>query len=654
MKTFDERKKSVEQYMTNILKKRRKTLIGLTSLVLVVSVLALVLFLPYDTTPPDVSMYADNEYYVLIQRLNELNYDPPVVKNNFEYLRMLSKFFRTGFRKGEGVLMDELNSSVMPGAPQAKPDEELQFGATGGAPEDAYVEVTDNQVESVIEADIIKRSREYIFYLRGKILSVYSIAGSESQLVGSFTVDSQMADDPAQSKMQDYGETIVYDLDYYTNQEMFLSTDCKTVTILLQGYSKTMGACTILVGLDVMDPANITQKQQVCFTGSYLSSRMADGQILLTYNYSFNASSVDYENPATFVPQYGTPGNMTCIPGKDVVCPDNISTTRYTVICKVDGESLEVTGATALLSYSQQLYVSEDTIYATNSYTHRNQESFDNQYRQTSMTEITGVSYSGDSLEVLGTIAVEGSLKDQYSMDQYKGVLRVVTSTSVSYFEEIVYDEYASSTISASQRNVNLYCIDLKNWEIAAEVIAFAPDGEDAQSVRFDGIHAYVCTAEVITLTDPVYFFDLSDLDHITWSDTGTIDGYSTSLIQLGDGYLLGVGYGESRNLKIEIYQQYDGKVVSVCAYERSAAFSTEYKSYLVDRENDLIGLSIYDYNTAKWEYVLLHFDGYQLNQIAALNPQLIHMDNTRAFLADGWLYVLTDGTTDMLTQQVW
>ena len=80
--------------------------------------------------------------------------------------------------------------------------------------------------------------------------------------------------------------------------------------------------------------------------------------------------------------------------------------------------------------------MSEDTIYATHSYNHKNSEVFNNEYKQTAMTEITGISYAGESLEILGTVALEGSVKDQYSMDQYGGILRVVTSTAVTGFRE--------------------------------------------------------------------------------------------------------------------------------------------------------------------------------------------------------------------------
>lgn len=622
MKTFDERRESVEKYMHKIKLRRRRNMAVACSICLVVAVLAAVLFVPYDTTPPDVSMYADSEYYGLIQRLNEATYQAPKYKNNFETL--MNNLPSVG--KG-GASMDMMNSSTMPPAMGQNPE----------AGNGEYVEVTDNQVAGVIEADLLKRSDQYAFYLRGTDLSVYSVVGEDSQLVGTFAVGNISTQD----EIDEWG-----DFYYYSGAEMYLSQDCKTVTVLVTGYGKETGSFTTMVSLDVTDVANITEKNRVYFLGDYVSSRMVDGDILLTYNYRVSKNNLDFDDPATFVPQYGMPGDMTCIPGGSIVCPENVSDTRYTVVCKINGETLEVNGSTALLSYSQELYVSEDTIYATHSYVEKNQETFNNEYRQSTMTETTGISYAGDTLEILGTIALEGSVKDQYSMDQYDGILRVVTSTTVSYFVETFYGEYASTTTSAVDRNVNLYCIDLSDWTIAASVIAFAPDGEDAQSVRFDGYNAYVCTAEVITLTDPVYFFDLSDLENITWKDTGTIEGYSTSLIQLGDGYLLGIGRGERSDiLKIEVYEQMENGVVSVCSYEREADYSENYKSYLVDRENDLIGLGIYDWgNETGREYVLLHFDGYKLSEVVIVRSMDGDIANTRAFIADGWLYVFSDG----------
>ncbi len=643
MKNYDERTTEVYAKMKKIL--RRKNAIAAVCSVMVVAVIALVLFVPYNTTPPSVARYSGSPYYSVIQKLNEFAYDGPQYYNNYEALmsqfglRLLDK---SVVNEAMGVLPDGTGGDYFYGTSVDSdvPKDEAQDGE--------YVEVTDNQVAGVIEADIFKRSTEYIYYLRGTTLKVYSIAGEDSQEVGSFALEEPIKnDDTKQDDVDMWG-----DLYYYNSVQMYLSADCRTVTLLLNGFFKTMGTTTMLVNLDVTDPANIRETNRVYFTGSYVSSRVVDGDILLTYNYSVLTDRMDFGHPETFVPQYGIPGDMTCIPGDDVICPDDVDSARYTVICKVDGSTLEVKGSTALLSYAQNIYVSEDTIFATHSYTERNQEIFNNQYRQDAMTEISGISYAGDGLEILGTIAVEGSVKNQYSMDAYEGILRVVTSTTKAYFEEVFYNEFAYSTTSKTDRNVNLYCIDLEKWEVTASVIGFAPAGEAAESVRFDGVNAYVCTAEVITLTDPVYFFDLSDLENITWTDTGTIDGYSTSLIQLGDGYLLGIGYGDGWQLKIEVYQEYKDSVVSVCTYERYASFSENYKAYLIDRENDLIGLAVSDWDDGKETYVLLHFDGYQLNEIATVESESGYiLSMTRACMVDGYLYVLSQSFD---VQKVW
>jgi uncharacterized secreted protein with C-terminal beta-propeller domain len=249
------------------------------------------------------------------------------------------------------------------------------------------------------------------------------------------------------------------------------------------------------------------------------------------------------------------------------------------------------------------------------------------------------MSYRGDRLEQKGSAVVEGSVKNQYSMDEYQGVLRVVTSTN-----KTVTQYHDNGTVSGMvQRNANLYCIDLENFSVVACVEAFAPEGEQAESVRFDGNMAYVCTAEVITLTDPVYFFDLSDLSNITYKDTGTIDGYSSSLVDFGEGLLLGIGVGAERNLKIEIYEQTQTGVESLCAYEQNALFAEAYKSYYIDRENSLVGLCIYPLSGQKPIYVLLHFDGYELNELLRVPVSVGDLASVRAVLIDGWLYVFDE-----------
>ena len=233
-------------------------------------------------------------------------------------------------------------------------------------------------------------------------------------------------------------------------------------------------------------------------------------------------------------------------------------------------------------------------------------------------------------------------------MDEYNGILRVVTTTNHvvrmensdgrgNTWMQVVTDERTGTS-------ANLYCVDIATGEVVASVEHFAPVGETVESVRFDGNAAYVCTAVVVTMTDPVFFFDLSDLSNITYTDTGVIEGYSTSLINLGEGFLLGIGQGNGwETVKVEVYEQDPTAGTGVASVDawvmEPARYSTEYKSYFIDRENNLVGLPIT--TNGGMQYVLLHFDTYKLNVVAQFKINETLLDNVRATMIDGYLYVL-------------
>lgn len=631
MKTYDERSQMVASKLKKL--KIRRAAIKTSGFVLVMSILALVLFVPFNNQAPTMTMYAGSEYYPLIQRLSDLTWHKPQYNNNFELL----------MGNLAGMNKDLTNGFPMEAIPGDAPtaDENLNTGMNGTG---NYVEVTDNQVAGVTEADLIKRSDKYIYYLSDEsFLCIYSINKEASDYVGGVNVvEMILPGGPTQTTWRWYA----------SNTQMYLSKDCTTVTVIMDFYEKEMGAGVLLVNLDVTDPENIRLVDHVFFNGSLLSSRVVEGDLLLTYQYRIDTRNMDFDDPATFVPTYGKPGQMECIPGSDILCSDHANQTLYTVICKLDGKTLQVQDTAALLSYSTDLYVSGDTIYATHTYTDST-ETKDGRMSVT-MTDITGISYTGESLEKLGTVTVDGSVKDQYSMDQHNGILRVVTSTTQTLSRNQSFSGEPISFLRDRKRNVNLYCVDLTDWAVEASVIAFAPDGEEATAVRFNGDYAYVCTAEVFTLTDPVYFFDLSDLSDITWTDTGIIDGYSTSLIDLGDGYLAGIGFNENRMLKVEIYKEVETGVESVSSFELEAEFSQVYKSYLINRDQDLIGLAVFDYAEG-YRYILLHFDGYQLREFTSIALDG-HMDlgRVRAVIVEDHLYLLQPNKIDITAHKVW
>ena len=122
----------------------------------------------------------------------------------------------------------------------------------------------------------------------------------------------------------------------------------------------------------------------------------------------------------------------------------------------------------------------------------------------------------------------------------------------------------------------------------------------------------------------------------------------TATLVNFGDGYLLGIGINNRRELKIEVYEEGENGVNSVTAFEKNVGFSLNYKAYFIDRENQLIGLCIDDYEAADYynrkdrqRYIVLHFDGFQLREILSASLENASPDYCRAALIDGYMYIL-------------
>lgn len=491
---------------------------------------------------------------------------------------------------------------------------------SAGTPGQTYVEVTDNQETGIIEGDLFKRSDRYLYYLKDNALCVYSIAGEASELVGKLALDKLFKEKG------------------FTAKEMYLSADCTTLSVICN-YSiyqqDKWNRYVKVFTLDVSDPKNICLTSEKSFRGYYSTSRMVNGKLLLIYRCPVDVSDMDENDPQTFVPTYGSQDHMQLLAIDDIfwtTCPE---ATAYTAVAQLDEKTLNVDGVKAVLGDSKAVYISANCVYVAQSY--RQTQSNDIvSYRNA--TDIVGISYGAqEGLKIVGDVQIDGTVLNQYSMDEHEGRLRVFTTT-LEYTQRTTTDGGISATTVSTVINCNLYCIDLSDWQIAVAVVAFAPDGEQIRSTRFDGTKAYACTS--IRLTDPVFFFDLSDVNNIVCDDTGTIDGYSTSLITFGD-YLLGIGNHDWNELKVELYAQGEGKVKSVAAFIEECGYSSVYKSYYIDRENAIIGIPI-TYEYVESYYIVLRFNGTEMATIAKIPlDDVLNLGDCRATEIDGDLYVL-------------
>ena len=102
---------------------------------------------------------------------------------------------------------------------------------------------------------------------------------------------------------------------------------------------------------------------------------------------------------------------------------------------------------------------------------------------------------------------------------------------------------------------------------------------------------------------------------------------------------------------KVEIYTQQGGMVESVHEYKFNGEYSVEYKSYLVNREENLFGFAVqyfYKYNEDdKYiqysdKYILISFDE-QSMRVYLFDLDNTYPDRVRAAFIDGYLYITTD-----------
>lgn len=661
MKSYSERaeatREKIKTYKNNAKAKRKKILISVVSACsCLLIVLNIVLFLPPTKYPGGLGNIihgAKNEdYSEVIDALG-------TIRNG-------GGSWDVG---GEGSASDQ--------TPEAPGDSAEGDGSSGSTPGgEHYEETTDNQVAGVIEGDLIKRTNKYIYYLvmkKSPTLRVYPIAGTQTECIAEFIVT------PQEEKYN-----------YSGDKEMYLSEDGSIVTLVMDMsyYRREYGRLvyyedyTEVVNIDVSDLSDIKITDRYCVSGYYVSSRLVNGELLLVTNF-YVPYYVDFnENDlGQFIPSTGAVDNMTLIPAKNIHCPEKPEYARFTVVCSVDAATLQETGSQAFLSYSQNVYVSQNNIYLTNSFNNYRREPVDQSlemsnnnyhYIDETKTEIARVEYGGE-LSYKGSFTVLGSVLNRFCMDEKDGVLRVVTSPYK--FETVHSGNYHSYY---SIRSASLYCVDIESYETVGKLEYFAPEKDTVQSVRFDGDKVYVCTA--VVMTDPVFAIDISDYNNIHAVDTGEIPGYSIALRKFYGDTLLGIGYDSNdwsnRDLKIELYKETENAVESVALFNYldggieydgiyyrygDIRFSTEYKAYFIDAERGLVGLgltiSAHDYSNGGHtsalinRYILLQYDGESLKLLLDLDlgkyASYYFYNRARAVYVDGAFYVFTeDGLT--------
>lgn len=508
------------------------------------------------------------------------------------------------------------------GVPEGGFDEPDTVLPDGGSDNGSYVEVTDNQVQGIIEGDLYKTTDKYIFRYGDNRLYIYSIDGENSEKISVTQINSNGNKNEV---------------------DMFLSADGNTVTIIqseyvteiyeYENYTRYSGHyVTRIYSIDVSDVKKPVVAKTLELSGLNHDVRKIDDKIYLVTSHSFNKSDIDIDNPETYIPSISGDDTHLCDLERIYYC-DEIKKATYSYVTVFDEDDLSLVSELAILSETAS-YVT-DVCFTDNHIIFEYQSGkriSEEEATSEAYSWIELVDFSGEDLRYRGSLEIKGWAEaGQYSYDEQDGYLRVVTSTRI-------WKRYRVEKSSAS-----LYVYDLSTMSLTASVEDFAPDGERATAVRFEGDSLYVCTAETAKFTDPVFFFDLSDYGNITQVNTGYIEGFSSSLIDLGEGYLLGIGRESRGQGKVEIYKRDGDKVVSVAEFLFYGTPSSAYKSYLIDRERNLFGFASNSYRENQGDamesvYLILQLDKGELRVVEKMEISTGGLV-ARAFYRDGYVY---------------
>jgi uncharacterized secreted protein with C-terminal beta-propeller domain len=137
-----------------------------------------------------------------------------------------------------------------------------------------------------------------------------------------------------------------------------------------------------------------------------------------------------------------------------------------------------------------------------------------------------------DRATYLGSGTVDGTVNDQYSMDEFDGALRVATHLTTR-----VADGTQWGTLKGANR-ISVLATGQGSLQALGKTADYGAD-EQTFGTRFVGPRGFVITAKQV---DPLFTFDLSDPTHPTMVGELQMPGFIAYLHPIDDTHLLGIG----------------------------------------------------------------------------------------------------------------
>ncbi len=529
-------------------------------------------------------------------------------ENYEEVYDIISDMNRGGF--DYGIMTDDM--VVMEDAVEMESfaeSEKSESVSTNGAVMAPEYSGTNVQVEGVDEGDITKTDGKYIYILRNGYLT---IVDSET-LRELSTIETEGREYSNISQIYICGDklTAVCSIDKWY-RAYILSGE--------KDYDGAYGEETTAVIYDISDRTAPKREKTFTQSGNLVSTRMIGSKLYIVTAERVWNGEMDKDKPETYIPTVGIDGAKNLIACEDICIFPEVDSAVFNIITGIDVESAEqYSSVKAALGGYGTVYADSDSLVLALSQNKSEEtegkENGKNYVKTESRYETAILLYelSDGSVTEKASGVIPGSLLNQFSIDEYNGYYRFVT-TDNRWSQTIYTDGLDKYEYDSSESN-GLYVLN-GSLELVGKVDDLAKD-ENVKSVRFDGDVAYFVT---FRQTDPLFTVDLSNPESPKIMSELKIPGFSSYLHKFGEGRLLGLGFdadeetGWTQGLKLSMFDTSDPYNVTekhkLILKEGWSEATYNHKAILVSVEKNLIafpaedGYLVYGYNDESGFYL--------------------------------------------------
>ncbi len=485
---------------------------------------------------------------------------------------------------------------------------------------------TNVREEGVGEADIVKTDGSSLYIVNSQAVEIVGIESAEMEELAEI----RMADDCYIKELYVQDDSLVI---MYTRTEPSVDED---------GYYNNYRDYTNALVYDISDRTNPVKVGNISQSGYYNTMRVRDGYVYVISNFYADAAAPRADT-AAYIPEV----QGSTMEASDIYMPQRQMGNQYTVITSFSLEDpSEKTDSKAVFGSSGMCYVSTENIYVTEGW-------YGQDDAEVTQTSIRKVAYKEGILQGEAQTKVDGTLNDSFSIDEYNGYLRLVTTVSpVSSGDGGIARFFSGDTGGRQQEDSNsLYVLD-ENLEIAGEIHDLAKD-ESVYSARFMGDVGYFVTFKQV---DPLFSVDLSDPSAPEIIGKLKIPGFSEYLHPYGDGQLLGIGMDVDEEsvttdgVKISMFDiSNPADVNEEENYVLEDLYGTDvgynYKEVFVDVEKNLFGFMAYGDTT---KYFIFTYDENGFKEV--FSRELTLYGNVRGLYAGERFYLVNGNTVESFT----